>query len=48
MLKIIQHNLWPIVSRIDLILKRAQFLYTIYLRFMFYLCKHIFDVMLEA
>jgi hypothetical protein len=27
--KIIQHNLWPIVRRSDLILKRAQFLYVI-------------------
>jgi len=46
--KIIQHNLWPIVRRSDLILKMAQFLYAIFLRLPFYLCKHILDVMLEA
>jgi hypothetical protein len=41
LMKIIQHNIWPIVRRSDLILKRAQFLYAIYLRLSFYLCKHI-------
>jgi len=45
--KIIQHNLWPIV-RSELILKRAQFLYAICLRFPFYLCTHILGIMLEA
>jgi hypothetical protein len=46
--KIIQYNLWPTVRRSELILKRAQFLYVIYLRMPFCLCKHILDVMLEA
>jgi hypothetical protein len=46
--KIVQHNLWPIVRRSDLILKRAQFVYAIYLRLPFYLCKHILGVNLEA
>jgi hypothetical protein len=46
--KIIQQNLWPIVRRSDLILKRAQFLYAICLRMPFCLCKHILGTMLEA
>jgi hypothetical protein len=46
--KIIQHNLWPIVRRSDLILKRAQFMYAICLRLPFCLCKHILGIMLEA
>jgi hypothetical protein len=46
--KIIQHNLWPIVRRSDLILKRTQFLYAICLRLTFCLWKHILGVMLEA
>jgi hypothetical protein len=46
--KIVQHNLWPIVRRNDLILKRAQFVYAISLRLPFCLCKHILDVILEA
>jgi hypothetical protein len=33
--KIVQHNLWPVVRRSDLILKRAQFVYAINLRFPF-------------
>jgi len=33
--KIVQHNLWPVVRRSDLILKRAQFVYTIHLRLPF-------------
>jgi hypothetical protein len=46
--KIIQHNLWPIVRRSDLILKSAQFVYAISLRLPFCLCKHILGVILEA
>jgi hypothetical protein len=46
--KIVQHNLWPVVRRSDLILKRAQFVYAIHLRLPFCLCKHIFGVILEA
>lgn len=46
--KIVQHNLWPVVRRSDLILKRAQFVYTISLRMPFCLCKHILGVILEA
>jgi len=46
--KIVQHNLWPVVRRSDLILKKAQFVYAIHLPLPFYLCKHIMSVMLEA
>jgi hypothetical protein len=46
--KIVQHNLWPVVRRSDLILKKAQFVYAIHLRLPFCLCKHIFGVILEA
>jgi hypothetical protein len=46
--KIVQHNLWPVVKRSDLILKRAQFVYAIHLRLPFYLCKYILGVILEA
>jgi hypothetical protein len=46
--KIVQHNLWPVFRRSDLILKKAQFFYAIHLRLPFYLCKHILGVMLEA
>jgi hypothetical protein len=46
--KIVKHNLWPIVRRSDLILKRAQFVYAISLRLPFCLCKHILGVILEA
>jgi hypothetical protein len=46
--KIVQHNLWPIVRRSDLALKKAQFVYDIHLRLPFCLCKHIMSVMLEA
>jgi hypothetical protein len=46
--KIVQHILWPIVRRSDLILKRAQFDYSIHLRLSFCLCKHILGVILEA
>jgi hypothetical protein len=33
--KIVQHNLWPVVRRSNLILKRAQFVYAICLRLPF-------------
>jgi hypothetical protein len=46
--KIVQHNLWPVVRRNDLILKRAQFVYAISLRLPFCMCKHILGVILEA
>ncbi|XP_062146425.1 uncharacterized protein LOC133854283 isoform X1 [Alnus glutinosa] len=46
--KIVQHNLWPVVRRSDLTLKKAQFVYVIHLRLPFCLCKHIMSVMLEA
>jgi len=46
--KIVQHNLWPVVRRNDLILKRAQFVYAIHLRLPFCLCKNILGVILEA
>jgi hypothetical protein len=46
--KIVQHNLWPVVRRSDLILKMAQFVYAIHLRLPFFLCKHILDVILEV
>jgi hypothetical protein len=46
--KIVQHNLWPVIRRSDLILKKAQFVYAIHLRLPFCLCKHILGVILEA
>jgi hypothetical protein len=46
--KIVQNNLWPIVRRSNLILKRAQFIYAISLRLPFCLCNHILGVILEA
>jgi hypothetical protein len=46
--KIVQHNLWPVVRRSDLILKKAQFVYAIHLHLPFCLCKHILGVILEA
>jgi hypothetical protein len=46
--KIVQHNLWPIVRRSNLILKKAEFVYAIYLRLPFCLCKHIMGIILEA
>jgi hypothetical protein len=46
--KIVQHNLWPVVRLNDLILKKAQFVYTIHLCLPFCLCKHILGVILEA
>jgi hypothetical protein len=46
--KIILHNLWPVTRRSNLILKKAQFVYTVHFRFPFCLCKHILGVMLEA
>jgi hypothetical protein len=46
--KIFQYNLWLVVRRSDLILKRAQFVYAIHLCLLFCLCKHILGVILEA
>jgi len=46
--KIVQHNLWPVVRRNDLILKRTQFVYAIYLCLPFCMCKHILGIILEA
>jgi hypothetical protein len=46
--KIVQHNLWPVARRSDLILKKAQFVYDFQLHLPFCLCKHIMGVMLEA
>jgi hypothetical protein len=46
--KTVQYNLWPVVRHIDLILKKAQFVYAIPLRLPFCLCKHIISVMSEA
>jgi hypothetical protein len=46
--KIVQYNLWPVVRRSDLILKRAQFVYAIHLRLPFCLCKHILGIILVA
>lgn len=48
LVKIVQHNLWPVVRLSDLILKKAQFVYDIHLRLPFCLCKHIMSIMLEA
>jgi hypothetical protein len=48
LVKIVQHNLWPIVRRSKLILKRTQFLYVIVMRLSFYLSKHILNIMLES
>jgi hypothetical protein len=48
LVKIVQHNLWPIVRRSNLILKRAQFVYAICLHLHFCLCKLIMVVMIEA
>jgi hypothetical protein len=45
---IVQHNLWPVVKRNDLIMKKAQFVYAIHLCLPFCLCKHILGVILEA
>jgi hypothetical protein len=46
--KIIQQNIWHVARCSDLILKRAQFVYAVYLHLPFCLCKHILGVMLEA
>jgi hypothetical protein len=46
--KIVQYNLWPVVRRSDLILKKAQFVYAIHLLLPFCLCNHILGVTLEA
>jgi hypothetical protein len=46
--KIVQHNLWPVLMRSDLILKGAQFVHAISLRLPFCLSKHILGIILEA
>jgi len=46
--KIVQHNLWIVVRRSDLTLKKAQLVYAIHLVLPFCLCKHIMSMMLEA
>jgi hypothetical protein len=46
--KIILYNIWLATRRSDLILKKAQFVYAVCLRLLFYLCKHILGVILEA
>jgi hypothetical protein len=46
--KIIQQNIWPVVRRSDLILKRAQFVYAMHLCLPLCMCKHILGVMTEA
>jgi len=45
--KIVLHNLWPTARRSELVLKRAQCLYALYMRMTFCLCKHILNLMLE-
>jgi hypothetical protein len=42
------HNLWPVTKHSNLILKKAQFVYTVHFLFPFCLSKHILGVMLEA
>lgn len=46
--KIVQHNLWRIVRRSNMNLKKAQLIYATCLRLPFCLCKHIVGVILEA
>jgi hypothetical protein len=46
--KIIQQNIWHVARHSDLILKRAQFVFTVHLRLPFCLCKYIMGVILEA
>jgi hypothetical protein len=46
--KIVQYNLWPVVRRSDLILKKALFVYAFHLLLPFCLCKNILGVILEA
>jgi hypothetical protein len=43
----VQHNLWPIARRSELVLKRVRFLYALIQRVPFCLCKHILLTMLE-
>jgi hypothetical protein len=43
--KIVQHNLWSTISRSELVLKRAQFLYALCMRMPYGLCKHILNSM---
>jgi hypothetical protein len=45
--KIVQHNLWPMSRRRQLVYKRARFLYALIQRIPFCLCKHIVLIMLE-
>jgi hypothetical protein len=45
--KIVQHNLWPMARRSELVLKRVRFLYALIKRIPFCLCKHIVLSMLE-
>jgi hypothetical protein len=43
----VQHNLWPIAQRSELVYKRARFLYALIQQIPFCLCKHIVLTMLE-
>jgi len=45
--KIVLQNLWPLVRRSQLVLKRARFLYALIQSIPFCLCKHIVLTMLE-
>jgi hypothetical protein len=45
--KIVQHNLWPIARRSELVLKRVRFLYALIQWVPFCLYKHIVLTMLE-
>jgi len=47
LVKIVQHNLWPIARRSELFYKRTRFLYALIQRIPFCLCKHIVLTMLE-
>jgi hypothetical protein len=47
LVKIVQHNLWPIARRSELVLKRVRFLYALIQPVPFCLCKHIILTMLE-
>jgi len=45
--KIVLHNPWPTARRIELVLKRAHFLYALVIRTPFCLCRSILNIMLE-
>jgi len=45
--KIMQHNMWPIARRSELVTKRVRFVYGLLHRVHFCLCKHIVLTMLE-